>query len=102
MLKEARQGTRSNLCIDFVEIASSRQCLNQFSIALEIIAIFLAGERGAGFVDALEFAVAHDLGIGIVHLQPMSSSASSIRLHLHLHLDADKPKVHLVKMTTLC
>ena len=36
---------------------------------LEVIAIFLAGERWAGFVDAFEFAVTHDLGIGVVDLQ---------------------------------
>ena len=36
---------------------------------LEIVTILLAGETGTVFVDAFEFAVAHDLGMGIVHLQ---------------------------------
>ena len=36
---------------------------------LEIVSVLLAGEAGTVFVDASEFAVAHDLGLGIVHLQ---------------------------------
>ena len=36
---------------------------------LEVVPILLAGEAGAGFVDAFEFTVAHDLGIRIVDLQ---------------------------------
>ena len=35
----------------------------------EVISVLLAGEAGAVFVDAFEFAVTLDLGIGIVHLQ---------------------------------
>ena len=60
---------RSSRDIDFVEIASSRQRLNKFIFALEVIAIFLAGETGTGFVDAFEFTVAHDLGIGVIDLE---------------------------------
>ena len=60
---------RSSLCIDCVEIASSRQSSNGFGFALEVIAIFLTGETGTGFVDAFEFTVSHDLGIGIVFLE---------------------------------
>ena len=29
----------------------------------------MTGERGTGFVDAFEFTVAHDIGIGVVDLQ---------------------------------
>ena len=36
---------------------------------LEVVPILLAGEAGAGFVDAFEFTVTHDLGIGVVDLQ---------------------------------
>ena len=36
---------------------------------LEVVPILLAGEAGAGFGDAFEFTVAHDLGIRIVDLQ---------------------------------
>ena len=36
---------------------------------LEIVTILLAGEAGTIFVDAFEFAVAHDFGMGIVDLQ---------------------------------
>ena len=36
---------------------------------LEVVPILLAGEAGAGFVDAFEFTVTHDLGIRIVDLQ---------------------------------
>ena len=35
----------------------------------EVVSVLLAGERGTGFVDAFEFTVAHDLGIGVVDLQ---------------------------------
>ena len=35
----------------------------------EVISVLLAGEAGAVFVDAFEFAVTLDFGIGIVHLQ---------------------------------
>ena len=45
------------------------QCLRKLVKVLEVIAIFLAGERRTGFVDAFEFTVAHDLGIGIVDFQ---------------------------------
>ena len=38
-------------------------------IVLEVVSVLAARERGAGFVDAFEFAVAHDLGIGVVDLQ---------------------------------
>lgn len=36
---------------------------------LEIVAILLAGETGAVFVDAFEFTVAFDLSIGVIGLQ---------------------------------
>ena len=64
-----RRAGRSSLCIDCVEIASSRQSSNEFGFALEVVAIFLTREAGAGFVDAFEFTVAHDLGIGVVFLE---------------------------------
>ena len=60
---------RSSLCIDCVEIASSRQSSNEFGFALEVIAIFLARETGTGLVDAFEFTVAEDLGIGIIFFE---------------------------------
>ena len=60
---------RSSLCIDCVEIASSRQRLNKFIFALKVIAIFLTRETGAGFVDAFEFTVAEDLGIRVIFLE---------------------------------
>jgi hypothetical protein len=61
-----RRVGRNNRDIDFVEIASSRQRLNKFVFALEVIAIFLAGEAGTGFVDTFEFTVTHNLGIRII------------------------------------
>ena len=36
---------------------------------IEIVAVLLTGEAGAGFVDALQFAMSHDLGIGVIDLQ---------------------------------
>ena len=36
---------------------------------IEVVTVLLAGEGGAGLVDALEFTVAEDLGIGVVDLQ---------------------------------
>ena len=41
---------------------------------IEIIPVLLAGEAGTIFVDAFEFVVAHDLGMGIVHLQGAEQS----------------------------
>ena len=42
---------------------------SKHSEIFKVISVLLARERGAGFVDALEFAVAHDLGIGVIGLQ---------------------------------
>ena len=36
---------------------------------LEVVAVLHTTERRAGFVDAFEFTVAHDLGVGVVDLQ---------------------------------
>lgn len=36
---------------------------------IEVVAILLAGEAGTGLADALELAVALDVGMGIVHLE---------------------------------
>ena len=36
---------------------------------LEVVAVLRAVEAGAGFVDALQLAVAQDVGIGVVYLQ---------------------------------
>ena len=74
MLKRARHCARNNRDIDFVDIATSRQCSSELGIALEIIAIFLTGETGAGFVDAFELAVAEDLSIRVVELQRSEQS----------------------------
>ena len=35
----------------------------------EVVAVLLAGEAGAGFVDAFEFTMTHDLCIGVVGLK---------------------------------
>ena len=35
----------------------------------EVVTILLTRERGTVFVDAFEFAVTYDLGIGVVDLQ---------------------------------
>ena len=61
--------SRNNCDIDFVEIAGSRQRSNKFVFVLEVVAIFTAGEAGTGFVDAFEFTVTHDLGIGVIDLE---------------------------------
>ena len=36
---------------------------------IEIVAVLLTGEAGAGFVDAFEFTVTEDFGIGVIDLQ---------------------------------
>jgi hypothetical protein len=55
--------------LDFVDIATSQKCSSELGIVPEIIAIFLTGEGWAVFVDAFEFTVAYDLGIGVIDLQ---------------------------------
>ena len=53
---------------------------NCLSEVLEIVAVLLTGETGAGFVDALQFTVADDLGIGVINLQRSEQGDESCTL----------------------
>ena len=58
-----KKNIRKSLSITAQRFFVEKDLIREF---VEVVAVLLTGERGAVFVDTFQFAVAHDLGVGVV------------------------------------